>query len=257
MDPTDVAWAEAHAALQSLVDRARRRSSVALPLEFVKGGSDTPLARLLGGGRSGEVRLKLFLTYVMRATRKPYETRQFHSSEAARALALPDPDGKGARRIQAATRWLKNAGFLAEKGDRRSLPQVQILDPRRVPHPLVLKPWPGRGEGKRYLSLPIELWSNGWICVLSGRALALYLVLNELTTSRSNRGWTDRYRRELYGLSDATWARAAGELKEMGLLTITKKSVKDDSAVERERNIYELHQERLKTFTPRTIPRQG
>jgi hypothetical protein len=248
---------EARTHLQRLVDRAKRRASVQLPIGFVKGGpGDPPLARLLGGGQSGEVRLKLFLTYVMRATAKPYGTRALYTVDVARALGLPDPEDKGVRRVQAAVRWLKANQFLADTTDEKGRPQIQVLNPM-TPGGEGLTPWPGRGDGNRYLTVPIELWSNSWICVLSGRALVLYLVLKELTGGRDDRRWTDPGRKKLYGLSSSTWSRATTELADFGLLTLEKRNVRDDYAVARLRNTYKLNEEVIRDMTPEQVSSLG
>lgn len=241
---------EARTLLQQLARRAGRRSSVQLPLAFVKGEAP-PLSALLRGGRSGEVRMKVFLTYVMRATAAPYDTLALYPPHLAEALALPDPDTRGTRRIQEALRWLIRHGYLAESPGKKGGRQVRVLNPMNVGSS-GSDQWPGRGEGRRYLTVPIELWTNGWICVMSGRALALYLVLKELTSGRDQK-WADGPRRELYGLSPATWQRAAGELKNLGLLTVAQDMVRDDYAVKRLRNVYELHHERVQSLTPEQL----
>jgi hypothetical protein len=241
---------EARVRLQKLADLAKRKSSVQLPLGFVKAGSgDPPLARLLGGGQGGEVRLKLFLTYVMRATKAPHATRPLHGGEVAQALALPDPQNKGVRRVQAAMRWLKSHGFLAEGTDGEGRPQIQVLNPM-APADDEPAPWPGRGDGNRYLTLPIELWTNVWICAMSGRELALYLVLKEVTEGRTHRRWTDPERKNLYGLSGSTWNRATVELKDHGLVSVKQEWVGDDYAVRRQRNVYTVNESIMKSLEP-------
>ena len=64
--------------LEKAVERSKRRSSVRLPLAFARdqlAASPTPpLARLLQGG--GEVRIKVFLTIMMMAT-KPLTIASF------------------------------------------------------------------------------------------------------------------------------------------------------------------------------------
>ncbi|WP_275001717.1 hypothetical protein [Promicromonospora iranensis] len=248
---------DAHANLRQLVRRAGRVSSVQLPIGFVKGGSGEPaLAKLLGGGQSGEVRLKLFLTYVMRATKAPHTTRPLHAGEVARTLALPDPATKGVRRVQAAMRWLKSERFLAEIKDGDGRRQIQVLNPM-APATGNPPPWPGRGDGNRYLTLPIEFWTNAWICVMSGRELALYLILKELTGGREDRRWTDAERKDLYGLSGSTWSRAAIELSEHGLVSVDQALVGDDYAVTRRRNVYRVNETVMKTFEPHQAPRPG
>jgi DNA-binding transcriptional MocR family regulator len=73
--------------------------------------------------------------------------------------------------------------------------------------------------GGRYVQVPLDIWTHGWLLTLSGRALALYLVLREASGGVLSRSATLSTSRKMqYGLSDDTWTRATRELEEAGLL---------------------------------------
>lgn len=69
--------------LREAVDRSSRQEQVPFPKEgFLRSAEGTPmLARMVQGGRGGEVRLKLYLTMTMMATREPYDL-QSHPAPA-------------------------------------------------------------------------------------------------------------------------------------------------------------------------------
>jgi hypothetical protein len=200
--------------LRSAVERAKRKESVQWRVQLVRDPStnDPPLAQLLRGGpgrggRSGDVRLKLYLTLAMRATRAPHDIGGVPAYVYAEMLGLPDPARSGARRIASALRWLGDHDFVTLKDPGRGAPapmRVHYLREKEVPYP----------------SIPIQMWTEGWIVRLPGRAIALYLILRELTGGRPTGAHATGRRKDEYGLSADTWTRAAADLEEAGLLTI-------------------------------------
>src|SRR5262245_18641140 len=88
--------------LRQLVDQSKRHTGVPFGVSFLRTESHDhppPLARLIQGGRGGEIRLKLYLCLTLRAVRQPYDIKPTPASAWAQVLALPDPAGLGARRI--------------------------------------------------------------------------------------------------------------------------------------------------------------
>ena len=213
--------------LQLAVKRSRRSSSVRFPIGFVRqevSGESPPLAQLL---RGGEVRLKLYLTLAMIATRAPHELDPPPASHLAAMLNLDDPTHNGARRINDALQWLHAKGFLIRTPRPGRTPHLQLLHPGSVPI----------GSG-RYVSLPIAIWEEGWLYVLSARALALYLVLREATGGRGA-ATLPGGRKAQYDLSADTWTRATRELETAGLLDV--REVFDEPSFE----TFELSRRRL------------
>jgi hypothetical protein len=204
------------ALLRGAVERAKRKSGVGFRVAFVRDeDGNPPLAQLLRGndavrgGRSGDVRLKLYATLVMRATAKPYGLDGTPAYAYAQMLGVASPSGAGARRVTTALRWLHDNGF------------VELDNPvqGKPPELHVLHPAGEQAGSARYASYPIEMWTNGWIATLPGRAVALYLVLRELTGG-SPGGWAhaEGWRKAEYGLSADTWTRATADLVNAGLL---------------------------------------
>lgn len=199
--------------LRSAVERSRRHSTVQLQIDFARDPAEapTPLKRIGSDGRGQGLRLKLYLSMTMLATKKPYQLRPYTASAYATMLALEDPDGQGARRVNQAQRWLRDAGF------------IQRVENGTHPPHIVLLPLEARGDwGGRWITLPIGLWSNGWIQVLPGRALVLYIVLRELTGGRPDGATADGRRKRQYGLSDETWARGTADLEALGLAQVSR-----------------------------------
>ena len=241
---------EAVERLEKAVARSQRKSSVRLPQAFARDRVGKPpyppLAELMRGG--GEARIKVLLTTLMMATSAPHATK-VTSRDLAAMLNLPSPDGAGSRRVNKAFQDLVDADMV--RRDRK---------PGHVPNTTVLHPggngeeWDADDLEKPYITLPIDLWRRGWFIALSGRALALLVILRELTSGRAGgEGWADGIRKRQYGISDDTWTRGTKELVDAGLLEITE-HVYASHGEPRRRNVYKLHLERLSLFDPGAVP---
>jgi hypothetical protein len=125
------------------------------------------------------------------------------------------------------------------------VPQATVLDPAGSG-----KEWNALKLSRPYITLPIDLWRRGWFIALSGRALAILIILRELTHGRTSNGaWVDGIRKRQYGLSDDTWTRGTRALREAGLLNV-KEEVFSSQGEPRRRNVYTLHLDRLTSFDP-------
>ncbi|MEV8357449.1 hypothetical protein AB0P30_11585 [Micrococcus luteus] len=234
--------------IQKAIDRAKRKSAVRLPTEFVRDrraqNPKPPLAQMLRGGGH---QLHTYLTILMKATKAPHETK-VTTGELAAMLHPEGVTESGKRKIASEIKKLE--------GPRPPMLQVK-REPGRVPAVLVLHPdgsgkgWDANRLSSPYITLPIELWANGWILTLTPRALGLFVVLRDLTHGRSasETAWVDPIRKKQYGLSGDTWTRATNELKDAGLLTVTQK-VSSFYGEPRRRNIYTLHVDHMKSTKP-------
>ncbi|MEV1158585.1 hypothetical protein AB0J27_24615 [Micromonospora chokoriensis] len=191
------------------------------------------------------MRLKLYLSLTLLAVRRPYDIRSKPGRAWAELLDLPDPGVNGARRIGDALSWLSDARLL--KLDRRpGLPSdITLLNPS--------------GDGRkyawnsgRYISLPLDVWTQGWILSLSGTAVALLLVLLEMQGGRAihDPPWLTGLQRKRYGLSDDTWTRAAKELESSQLLTVRRIPQGKEFDYRRLRNTYWVNLPRLTSPAP-------
>src|SRR5262249_3023175 len=133
-----------------------------------------PLARLIQGGRGGEVRLKVYLLLTMIATQRPFDIRKPPTSYTlARTLALPQDSGP--RRINSNLKWLERNHFIKRTKRPDGPPAIQLLDPQdsrsvRLPDPRQTRPW---------VNIPIQFWSLGWLLDLSPTGIAVLFALTE------------------------------------------------------------------------------
>lgn len=237
---------EAVERLEKAITRSKRKSSVRLPQGFARDSvgkpPSPPLAELMQGG--GEVRLKVFLTTLMMATKGPHATK-VTSKDLAAMLNLSAPDAAGARRVNKAFQDLVDAELVERVREPGHVPNTKILNPTGNG-----EEWDAAVLESPYITLPIDLWQRGWFIALSGRALALIIILRELTSGRpGGKGWADGTRKRQYGISDDTWTRGTKELVDAGLLEITE-HVYASYGEPRRRNIYKLRLERLSVFDP-------
>ena len=148
---------EAQAAARELLANAAERSkrgNVAYAPEFIRTMnrvpnqpiSTPPLARLIQGGRGGEVRLKLYLLLTMMATQSPFDIRNPPTPRTlARTLALP-PTG-GPRRINDNLRWLEDHHFIERTKRPGQTAAIQLLDPQGTARPVPKSaPYPALGD---------------------------------------------------------------------------------------------------------------
>jgi hypothetical protein len=202
-----------------------------------------PLARILRGGRGGDVRLKLLLSLLWVAgggTDDRHKTKAYPARAWAGLLDLPEPDTNGQRRIRDAIQWLEDKDFIRSERQPGRPMAIQLLledgsgksyfDPAEHAH----KKKKSKGvveASDLFISLPHTFWTDGWIVALSGRATAMLLVLASVTLSDTNDfKWIAPSRaRQRYGLSEDTWSRGAVELKARGLIEVRKQAVGEDA----------------------------
>ncbi|KIP99504.1 hypothetical protein RU06_17000 [Curtobacterium flaccumfaciens] len=196
----------------------------------------------------GEMRLKVLLTTLMMATAPPHNVKA-RPVELAGMLGLRDPSNAGVRRVNDAFKSLEALGMV--RRDRK---------PGYVSNTAILSPDGSGGEWDDtklepgYITLPIGLWKRGWIAPLSGRAIALLILLREATGGRKdNKGWIPGIRKRQYGLSEDFWADATTDLVDAGLLDVEAKTFKAQGEPRR-RNLYHLHHQRLDQFDPGGAP---
>jgi hypothetical protein len=235
--------------LEDAVKTSGRRLSSQLPKEFVRitkvGDTSTPLSELF---LHGEVALKLYLTLVM-LTRKPphqlYKVRPDHYwAEMLGYEELDDADpiaGPGTRRVRRAMKALEEGGpdgngwitRIREPGHGFEITVVHLPETRGA-----------------WISIPLELWSRGWINVMSARALHVYLCLRlALAGKPDDEGihvsTSDRKR---YAVKGDTWHRGMKELEALGLArSETTRAARDRWSTDlRERKVYHLNSDYLK-----------
>ncbi|MEN0102007.1 MAG: hypothetical protein AAGC90_03695 [Curtobacterium sp.] len=222
------------AALKDEVARSKRTAGVRFEPSFVRsadGSEDPPpLARLSGAGRGGEIRLKLFLTFAMRATRGRPTLSNRRPPRLARMLALPEETGP--RRVADAMRWLVRNRFITISPQTGTPGQLLLQDGGDPASDLASSDQHGR-----YISVPIELWTSGLILGMSGRELAIYIALLDVTYDNGEGAMSGHQKRQ-YGISDDTWTRAVRELRRRRMIAVRKKVDDDGETLPRVRTIY-------------------
>jgi len=253
--------AEARATGERLAGRTGRKR-IQIRSAFVESqsaASPPPLTLLLRGGRGGEVKVKLLLSMLFAATAPPYNV-SFPARSWAALLGLPDPETKGAARINAAIRKLDELGFLRVEKRPGQPSRVYLRDEsgskHEYTHPgdvwVAIKDADSRTRRKtpRYMQLPVEFWSKGWIAALSGPALAMLLILlNSARGKKPSDLWFSQSVIETrYGLAEATRRKGLDELEAYGLVTVERaRIVRDELSTGRYRNTYTVHTERFDT----------
>lgn len=261
-------------ALEYARDAARRIRSRPAPVRvgFIErlkpSDPDPPLAQILRGGQGGAVRLKVLLSLLWFSVRFPHETN-YPSRGWASLLDLDEPETNGARRVNAAISWLANHRYLRITPNPGAPSTIYLRDerglgiPYRLPAKVIkdLKETNERISRDEYwVQLPASFWTNGWIGILSGAAVAMLLVmLDEAAGSGQTTGlWhSPRMARERFGLSQDTRTDGLLELEACGILDMRRSPVSPGVFdYRRLRNVYDLHLEQLEVSPGTPRPRK-
>lgn len=226
-------------------ESASRRRSAPVRAEFVRdlgGSGGTPLAHLVQvGGRGGGVALRLYLSLIWRSSADPFTT-SLPARKWAELLALPDPAGRGARRIVDALKTLKETRLISVERRAGDTSVVTLLHESGSGAPYSL---PRGDQGERYLQVPSRLWLNGELHELSAPGVAMLLaVLVDQTAPGEPVWWATSVFHGRFGLSPATRARGTKELVTAGLLDVRRAPISTargrSFAAERVRNVYSV-----------------
>lgn len=228
--------------------------------------TQTPLARLLRGGRGGSVRLRLYLAYLWLGAAPPHELT-YPARAWAELLDLDEPETAGARRIADAVRWLEKNNFITVT-NRAGAPNVIRLlsdagtgDEYETPgsaYNRLRGKKPEAAKIHRYIQLPPELWTSGWMAVLTPAALAMLIILRVQVGAKDpdiEEVWiAPDYATRAFLLSEETRTRGLRELGGAGLITIRRRQLvaTDTFDFRRFRNVYRLNLKDLSR--PAAIP---
>lgn len=215
------------------------------------------MSLMLRATKGGALRLRFYLAVLWQAGGgDERHTVRWPARAWAELLDLPDPEGRGDRRIRDAIRALENAGLVT--ASRRPGEPIELElrredatdDPYRHPGQVAREADEAGEELDRsdwFVQLPPAFWTQGWAIVLSGPGLAMLLVLLVLTQNGARTGeWiSPGHARSRFALSDDTWTRGVAELRRHGVLETRKKPVSQDFGWRRVRNTYTLRTSRL------------
>ena len=264
------------AALQRAAQASRRaRNKAQIRLSFIRrsepGAEAAPLARLLRGGRGGSVRLKLLLTYLWMQTDGFRAVPLAYPSQVwAELLDLSPAQEAGARRINEAQRWLERHRFITVESDPGHANKVTVLEetgtgaaytpPGNAAHRLKGS---DKGYEHLYTQIPSELWTQGYMALLSGAGLAFFLILldqhafNPPQFAALMPTWiSPKALADYYAISDDTRGKGMTDLQDLGLITISRQAINPgDFDIPRIRNAYTLHLDALKRPAVRARPK--
>jgi hypothetical protein len=225
----------------------------------------TPLAKMLRGGRGGQVRLKLYLSILWLAAAPPHDVA-YPARAWASLLDLEDPSGRGARRINDAIAWLEANSFVTVEDQPGHPNRVTLLNelgknpdtgrsrrytiPGAAYNKLAAKAAePEKLRLHRYIKIDARFWTSGWMACLSGAAVSMYLVLlaeQGLRGEGAELWFSPDAAIKRYSLSDDTRSKGLNELRRAGLINTLRRPVATDIFdVQRFRNVYILNPERL------------
>ncbi|SPD87786.1 protein of unknown function [Micropruina glycogenica] len=162
----------------------------------------------------------MYLTLVLMTKSSPHDLyRPRMVAELAETLGyelLQPPDyaiGPGTRRVRRALAQLQELGLIKLTLDRGEY-QVQVT---HMPN----------AETPPFISIPTQIWTNGWILSLKPPALAVYLVLRLLHAREGRAVAMDPLERSRTGLSDDTFSRGTDQLIAHGIIDRRRAIVTD------------------------------
>jgi hypothetical protein len=262
--PTSDAAAQRRAAREfaSRVGASRNEKGAPVRTVFAADPSveRTPLARLMsgdngpGGGRGGQVRLKLLISLYWVCVAEPYDFIAPARAWAA-LIGLDDHGSKGVRRIHQAVADLEERKFisvedrgghpsritlLSEEGDGSAYePATNAYNQAKASNAsaAVL-------ARHQYFRIPSTVWTAGHIARLTGPALALMLVLLAEQRGKPDEVWFSPSRaEERFGLAPTTITKGLRTLKDLGLVQTRRKAVSEQGTYigfTRYRNVHAL-----------------
>lgn len=235
-------------ALAKVVDGSvGARKSVPIRNSFVRNdnrGEDAPLTKLVsgGGGRGAAVPVMLYVALIWKCAKKPFDVK-LPARKWAELLGLPDPSGKGARRIANALQTLEGFRLIRLDKVHGDASRVTLLDESgdgsdyEVPSTAY-----SRGGLKRdlYFKVSSKLWTSGVFQQLSAPGLAMLLILLEEGGHKPSEGQFKLLRRvpqgrevwfttenfpERFGISASMRSRGTKELQNAFLLETVRRPV--------------------------------
>lgn len=241
--------------LKQAVKDSGRRSNVQLAEEYARiqtaDQTSTALSELYA---LGEVPMKLYLTLVMLTRAEPHELHRVRPDHywaellGYEELNEADPvPGAGTRRIKRAFATLATAGPNGTSlVTRTTVPGrgAKITVPIHPPLPKTLP----------YITIPLELWSKGWLNVMSARALFVYLCLRLVLAGRPDQEGeqVSTWERDRFAIKQDTWQRGAKELERLGLVRTETAQVAVNrwNTDLRPRKVYHLNSQFLANESP-------
>jgi len=224
------------------------RKAVPIRNSFVRNdtpGEYAPLKKLVtgGGGRGAAVPVMLYVALIWKCAKKPFDAK-FPARKWAALLGLPDPSGKGARRIANALQTLADLQLIRLDKSHGEASNVTLLDESGDGSAYELPSTAySRGGLKRdyYFKVSSKLWTSGKFQQLGAPGLTMLLILlaeggyKPSKTSFSNKlglglegsdvWFTTQNFPARYGISPSMRSRGTKELEDAFLLHTNRRPV--------------------------------
>jgi hypothetical protein len=224
---------------------------------FYAGGTATPslAAMLRGGGRGGQLRVKLYISLLWLCAAAPYEASLPARAWAA-LLGLADHETRGVRRIHEAIRDLHDRKLITVR-DRGGMPSILgLLDENGGGEPYIppstayntlarQNAAPAQLRRHQYFRIPSSFWTEGYVSQLGGPGVAMLLVLLcEQPRAGAGIWFTPETARQRFALAHSTRATGLQQLRELGLVTSQVAVTSEDGTYltfQRRRNVHQLN----------------
>ncbi len=242
------------------LDRKRRNlRDCPTRIEFIRRSTpeDPPpsMMQILGrgGGRGGDVRLKLYLSLLWASPGGKHDTK-FRAIDWAQILGLPKFSTNGKRRIYEALAWLDQHNYV-NKTIHPGLPSVVTVchESGNGTNYVVPSTNAATGGEPSYRKLQSAWWTNAWIAGLSGRALVFWLVLMDETGNGRKPGpvWlSEKQTKDKYGISPHLRQKALQELKHHELISTRRRMSIEPFGAKSSRTEITVHTDRLTAGLP-------
>lgn len=211
----------------------------------------SPLVRLLNqrdgksGGPGGRLRLQMYLSLLWVCAGKPYKTTR-PARVWAELLGLEDPATNGTRRVRAALKELAERKFVRVEPTKPT-PTITVLSdlgdgsPYTNPGEIIGDLAKEDRKSHEYFRVPNVVWTEGFLGDMDGAAIAMFLVLLAESRGVCRDVWISPHALdELYGISASTRTKGVAQLKELGLVTVTRQAVQSRIDFSPSRQIYRV-----------------
>lgn len=242
------------------------RKAVPIRNSFVRNDDPSkhaPLMKLVsgGGGRGAAVPVMLYIALIWKCAKKPFDVK-LPARKWAQLLGLPDPVGKGARRVANALQTLEELRLIKLAKVHGEASRITLLDESGdgSDYELPSTAYSERGlKRDLYFKLSSKLWTSGELQQLSASGMAMLLILLQEGGHKPSESpflkalrpqgrevWFTTENFPLrYGISASMRSRGTKELENAFLLTTKRRPVGPPGTVvtfttEKVRKIYTL-----------------
>ncbi len=175
------------------------------------------------GGAGGGVRVKVYLSLLLAVSPRDREKGTTFTPDPERwaeMMLLADPPGGGAERIRNALRWLHTQHYITRAGGSVTV-NHQLSVRGEVKD--YIDPY---DDEKTYCNVPISLWRQGWLPLLTASELMALIVLLQLQQEQLREHGKDNLvdlyakdRNKRFGFTDETWLKGVAGLMALGVIT--------------------------------------